>query len=78
MCTFSELEDIIHWLTFKYIIEPKISFLKSSAARKDLDNYNIYCEILHVILLFKIGIVSTLCVSEKHNLEMFASDSDLF
>lgn len=50
-----------------------ITFLKSSAAGKDFDDYNIYCEVLHVILLFKVAIVRTLCVSEKHNLEMFAS-----
>jgi len=55
-----------------------VSFLRSSAAGKNLDDYNIYCEVLHVILLFKIAIVHTLCVSEKQNLEMFASDSDLF
>lgn len=55
-----------------------IRFLKSSAAGNGLDDYNIYCEVLRVILLFKIAIVRTLCVSEKCNLEMFASDSDLF
>lgn len=55
-----------------------ISFLKSSASGKDIDYYNIYCEVSHVILLFKIAIVCTLCVSEKHNLKMLASDSDLF
>lgn len=43
-----------------------INFLKSSGAeKKHLDDHNIYCEVLHVIVLFKIAIVHTLCVSEK-------------
>lgn len=54
-----------------------ISFLKNSAAGKDLNDYNIYCEVLHVILLFKIAIVHTLCAM-KNNFEMLASDGDLF
>lgn len=54
-----------------------INFLKNSAAGKDLNDYNIYSDVLHVILLFKIAIEHTLCVV-KNNFEMLASDSDLF